>query len=248
MRLVTPARRARDIRRRRSAGKPKDNYGILTATSVIRTPHDAGLNVPADLRITARLRMDDWTSVSAASAIVARRDSASTFSQEYMFNVPATGGAAALRLDWTTDGDVDRAVTSTDTLAIPFPALADGDWMWVRATLDVDNGAAGHDAIFEASDDDTNDPDSVTWTPVGTTVTTAGTTSIIDRTNHLEVGSYGNGSSDVLGGMQYAAVEHSGTEVARLDLRAYKGGGTYVDPYGHEFTLTDVEAGSGTAA
>src|SRR3546814_5877487 len=60
-----------------------------------------------------------------------------------------------LRLIWTTDGTAGTQVSATSTVA---PTIANGDDLWIRVKLDVDNGAGGNDAIFETS---TN---GVTWT------------------------------------------------------------------------------------
>lgn len=46
---------------------------------------------------------------------------------------------------------------------------------WIRADVDVDNGAAGNDTKYYVSTDD-----GITWTQLGTTITTASTTVIAD--------------------------------------------------------------------
>jgi hypothetical protein len=85
---------------------------------------------------------------------------------------------------WTANGST--VVQRISSVAI---TIADGATKWVRAVLDVDNGASGNDVIFYTSDDGT------TWTQLGTTQTAAGITSIYSGTAPLEIGSIAVGTS-----------------------------------------------------
>ena len=79
-----------------------------------------------------------------------------------------------LRLEWSTNGT--DVLSRDSTVAV---GLVNGKRKFIRGTLDVDNGAAGHDVKFYTSDDGVN------WTQLGTTVTTGGTTSIFSNTAGL---------------------------------------------------------------
>lgn len=83
----------------------------------------------------------------------------------------ALTSAGKLQLLWTPDNSTN--INKISTVAVPFTGTNAG---WVRATLDVDNGASGNDLKFYTS------TDGITWTQLGTTVTTAGVTSIYPAT------------------------------------------------------------------
>src|SRR3546814_8021477 len=92
-----------------------------------------------------------------------------------------------LALFWSTDG-TNAAVqsrASTTNLA----AMANGAPLWLRYRLDVDNGAGGHTVTFETSEN------GVTWTPLGSPVVTAGTTSVFAGPAPIAVGAYNDGGS-----------------------------------------------------
>jgi hypothetical protein len=133
------------------------------------------LNITGDIDIRVRVALDDWTSAPSAGIqhFVSKYHESTA---GYYFGLLATG---ELRIGWTLAG-VDRNATSTVATGI-----ADGTIKWVRATLDVDNGASGRSAQFFTSDD------GVTWTQLGTTVTQAGTTSIGVTPTGLVLGAYG---------------------------------------------------------
>lgn len=72
---------------------------------------------------------------------------------------------------WSTDGTTD--ITKSSSVVVPSAVYNNGP-VWIRVTLDVDNGASGNDLKFYYGTDNAN------WTQIGTTVTTAGVTSIAD--------------------------------------------------------------------
>jgi hypothetical protein len=86
---------------------------------------------------------------------------------------------------WTTDGST--TVTALSTVA---PTIADGETLWIRATLSV---ASNYTVIFYTS------TDGITWTQLGTTVTGVGATSIFSGTSPIEVGSVNGGTSTARG-------------------------------------------------
>lgn len=169
------------------------------------TADKAALRIVGDIDIRAHLAMDDWTP-AAQQTIEGRWGAAGNRSQA--LRVAADG---TLRLSWTVDGTT--ILTGISTVALP--TLANGAELWVRATLDVDNGAAGRDIRFYTSDD------GVTWTQLGATVTQAGVTSIFAGTAPLEVGSDSNGTANNLAGdVFFVEVRNGigGTVVANPDF------------------------------
>jgi hypothetical protein len=134
-------------------------------------PDSNALDVAGDIDIRIKLAMDNWT--SGTTYFMGKAQSAAASSWDFGI-VNGT-----FQFEWTTTGT--NWATKNATAAITF---APGTTKWIRATLDVDNGASGNDVAFYTSDDGT------TWTQVGTTVTTAGTTSIYVGTNTLNIGQY----------------------------------------------------------
>ena len=171
------------------------NYVYLPGVNgnYLSTPDAAALDITGDIDLRAKVALDDWT--PAAEGYLLSKWSSGQ--QSYILAV-TTGGN--LRLYWTTNGSTNIYRTSTVALG-----LTDGAVKWVRATLDVDNGASGHDAKFWTSDDGSS------WTQLGTTVTTAGTTSIWSGSAPAEVGTISGGSSSTGGpGKYYRAQIYSG--------------------------------------
>jgi len=140
-------------------------------------PDSSALDIVGDIDIRCRIAMDDWT--PSALMTLFSKWNATGNQRSYALDLNTNG---TLSFFWTPDGSTSNSATSTVA-----PTVADGAVKWVRATLDVDNGASGRDIQFFTSDDGT------TWTQLGTTVTQAGTTSIYAGTASVTVGSTSNG-------------------------------------------------------
>jgi hypothetical protein len=96
-------------------------------------------------------------------------------------------GAAGTRswlLDIGTDGKLnfqssaDGTATVSHTSSVGVSTLSSA--LWVRATLDVDNGAVGNTCTFMTSTDGS------TWSNLGSASTAAGTTSIFDSASNTQ--------------------------------------------------------------
>jgi len=173
----------------------------------IETPDAAALRVTGDLDLRADLAMDDWTPVS--TLFVISKDDLTQ--RAYDFDVQTSG---SLRLLWFSGGSVKLGVS---TVA---PTVTNGDRLQIRATLDVDNGASGHDVKFYTRASGTDLTDDTGWTQLGSTVTTAGTTSIDAATARMTLGAFGNPAQAFVAGDLYDAVIKDGidgTLVARFN-------------------------------
>ena len=124
-----------------------------------------------------------------------------------------------LRLAWSANGS---AVLSADSTVAP--TVTNGEDLWLAATLDVDNGAAGRTIRFWTS------TDGVTWTQLGASVVQAGVTSIFNSTAAIGIGSRDSGTLDRLAGKVYYAEVRSGgltgTIVANPDFTSVGPGTT----------------------
>lgn len=167
------------------------------------TPDAASLDITGDIDIAAKIASDDWT--PAADSYVIAKYTVTGNQRSYALILTTTG---TLALQWSADGTTSITKNSTANLA----ALANGAVKWVRATLDVDNGAAGNTTRFYTSDD------GVTWTQLGADVVTATATSIFASTAVLEIGSRNAGTSDFFAGKFFEGWVKTGiggTAVAR---------------------------------
>lgn len=153
----------------------------------ITTPDAAALDITGDLDIRIKIAADDWT--PAATSYLFSKYVTTGNQRSYALALRTGGGLALL---WSSDGTSGGAIQRNSTADLS--ALAGGDTKWVRATLDVDDGAGNHVVNFYSSDDGT------TWTALGTPVTTAGTTSVFASTAALEIGSTEVGTSGFLAG------------------------------------------------
>jgi len=140
----------------------------------LSVPDEAALDITGDIDLRVQVAMDDWTP-TAYSFLLGKR-TGGQYSYELGVNTNGT-----LSFSWSTDGSTQLVKNSTVATGIP-----DGTVKWVRATLDVDNGLLGNDVKFFTSNDGTS------WTQLGSTVTTALTTSIFSGTALVTLGILGN--------------------------------------------------------
>jgi hypothetical protein len=136
----------------------KTDYGRFLPASEMITPATADLDIRVDLAA------DDWTPGSPSRRIIKRGDAFGTAKVIWHFTLLSDG---KLRWAYTTDGSTETTRDSTASVG-----ASDGTRRSVRVTVDADNGATGHTVTFYTSSDD--GLGNVTWTQLGTAVTTAG--------------------------------------------------------------------------
>lgn len=183
------------------------------AANYISAPDSAALSITGDITIDVRVAFDDWTP-PIANVFVSKSPNASTnYSYDFYLN---TTGTLALRE--SLDGTVAALKVNTSSVAT---GLTDGAVKWLRASLDVDDGAGNRVCKFYMSDDGS------TWTQLGTTQTTAGTTGAFDSPGALEIGSITTGATSLAFGKFYNAKIYnsylqssSGTPVFNADFTA----------------------------
>ncbi len=151
------------------------------------TPDSAANSITGDIDIRVKVAKTDWTPATA-DCYAAKWNT----SLAWLFRGQTTG---ELIYNWSADG-ASSVATKVSSVATGF---IDGTVHWVRVTHDVDNGAGGNDVKFYTSEDGVN------WTQLGTTQTTAGTTSIFNSTAVVEVGSASGGTANQLNGKIYSA-------------------------------------------
>ena len=114
--------------------------------------------ITGDLDVRVKVALDNWASGSN-QVLLAQWSSAST--RVFSFQVNSSG---TLGLGLSTDGSA-ALTTATSTVA---PTVSAGATLWVRATVDVDNGASQRVITFYTS------LDGDTWTQLGNVVTVSG--------------------------------------------------------------------------
>jgi hypothetical protein len=137
----------------------------------LTTPLVSSLQVTGDITLIAKFYMTNWA--SQTSTVLARTTSVQ---QCYMWQMN-TG--SRMIFGWSPDGTPGNGKSFTSTAV---PGTVNSAPIWMAITLDIDNGAAGNDLRFFYGSD------GVAWTQIGSTVTTAGVTSIFAGTNLLTIG------------------------------------------------------------
>jgi hypothetical protein len=203
-------------------------------------PDSVGVSLTGDLAA--------WAEVSAAwiptgdSTFIAKWNSSGD-QRSFWFGYNNTG---LLKYEWSPDGTNGAVTTKVSSVASGF---FDDSRRFVGVTHDVDNGAAGNDIKFWTS------TDGETWTQLGSTQTTAGTTSIFDSTARLTVGAYENtGTGRRIDGRIFQAALlsgaslTSGTDVASPNFTeqgtpaATVGASTYTDTQSNLWTIAGTAA------
>jgi hypothetical protein len=161
-------------------------------------PDSAALDITGDIDIKARVALDDWTP-SALIAVAGKWNNTGN-QKSWVLTVQTDG---TLILFFTTDGATALPFTSTAATG-----LTDGSIKWVRATVDVDNGAGSRVCKFYLSDDGT------TWTQLGTTVTTAGTITFFSGTANVEIGTTTSGTANLAALKAYRVIIQNAYDTA----------------------------------
>lgn len=183
--------------------------------------------ITGDIDIRAYVAMTDWTP-SATQEIVTRYVTSGN-QRSWRLAVNSTGNLVFI---WSTTGSGTLTRTSTSPVG-----ASDGTALWVRVTLDVDNGAAGHTVTFYTSSD------GVSWSALGSPVVTAGVSSIFNGSAPTAVGSYdaGTGAGRLVGKVAAVQVRDGigGTAVldARFDAQA-EGAAAFTDAAGRSWSVT----------
>ena len=163
------------------------------ASNYLSSPDAAVLRITGDIDLRAQIDADAWASASQTEII--NRYTAAGNLRSYRFGLNVSGG---LFVYWSTDGTT--TINKSSTINLPFTQGK----MWVRATIKVNNGSAGNDVNFYYSSDGSS------WTQLGTTVTTAGVTSIFAGTSIVAIGTLGDGTTQPIPAKIYRAQIYNG--------------------------------------
>lgn len=201
------------------------------------TPDTAVLDITGDIDVRAYVAPTDY-STSVQTIVGKRNDGAGESS--WVLYINASGN---LNFAWWNASEVLTNIDGPNIVANT--GVADGEWIAVRATLDVNNGAGGKTIrLFWAPTLDGP------WTQLGSDFTTAGTTAIFSSSANLEVGARDNGTLNIFVGTIGAVEVYNGidgTVVANPDFAAQDNGDTsFVDAAGRTWTVNGTAEIRGT--
>jgi hypothetical protein len=176
-------------------------YNDLTDLTGAETADKASLDVTGDLDIRAEIWPHSWR--LPGGMVLAAKYQPDSNQRSWLFRMNALG---QIILNWSTTGTLATTVGATSD---PVPVPASGR-LAVRATLDVDNGAAGRTITFYTSDSIAG-----TWTILGSAFVQAGVTSVFASTAVLAIGRGSTlavpvTSSATFGGRMYRLQVYSG--------------------------------------
>lgn len=186
-------------------------------------PDSVATSITGDIDIRVDVSLPSWTGQLGSGIRLVQKDGG-TGQASYRFNVNTNCGLSLL---WSADGT--NFIESASTCALPWSTGR----IAVRATLDVNNGAAGNTVTFYYSD-----TMSGTWTQLGAAVVTAGTTSIFNSTAATQTGFVNSANTYA----EYYAIKVlegiGGTERVNPDFTAQAEGATsFADAAGNTWTL-----------
>lgn len=191
-------------------------------TNYLSLPGSAGsyvssaLSALADLDARGYLTATDYTPAAAMDALSQWTTAGNQHSWHLYVH---TNGK--LRLSWSTDGSTTVTIFGDPYVESSVaPTVVDGIGIWLRATLDVDNGASGKTVKFYYSNNpESTARDSVAWIQLGATKTSSGTTSIFASSSDFEIGaSDGGTASPFTGKIDHVSVASTIGGAAIIDM------------------------------
>jgi hypothetical protein len=151
-----------------TAGLRHIDTGLEATSMRLEIDDDAATSIAGDIDV--RLKIDfHGNALTVSSDLCGKFATAPNRSWRLMSGLVS----GKLTFGWSADGTTE--ISKNSTVVVPAAVYNNGP-VWIRATLDVDNGAVGNDVKFYYGTDNEN------WTQIGATVTTAATTSIADTT------------------------------------------------------------------
>lgn len=152
--------------------------GFAISSQYASSPDTGALDITGDIDLRCRAQLTPVVPLSGNANLITKGGLGGNYA--FFFGVDTAG---RLFFEWSNNGVTTTFKTSTVAATVPA-----GVPYWYRTTMDADNGAGGNDIAFYVS------PDGITWTQVGTTVTTAGVAVINNSASALQLGGYGGSS------------------------------------------------------
>ena len=218
-------------------GEDGDAYASFDGNTgnYIATQDSSALSITGDIDIRAKVLFEPGEN----GTVVSKWYTTGSNSYFMYYGLAADGTSATIQFYWSADGS-----TTLNNASSVFTIPADTE-IWIRTTLDVDNGGGGYTTAYYYSTDGTN------YTSISSVVTSAGTTSIYDSTTEVEIGGRAYGTGTMFEGKVYEIEIRDGIagEVvasANMDQAFPSTISSFKDVEGNTWVLNgDVEVGNG---
>lgn len=182
-------------------------FDFTGATPRIEVFSDASLLISNDLDLQVLFQRSD---AAQFGALLCRMN---FLGSAYGWNFTLDNAAGRLSYRWAPTGAVASLISTNSGVANAPIAL--NSPIWLRVTHDVDNGAGGNDVRFYWGAYQGTMAPPTTWTQIGTTQNTAGTTTVFNTTAQgITLGSYGSGvgAPMVAGARIYRGIVRNGID------------------------------------
>lgn len=191
------------------------NVDTGTSFTSVRTTDKAALDIVGDLEVRVDVRPWVWRPAGRV-IILASKYRIGGDQRSWALYLTSAG---RITFVWTTDGTTATRVFSSSTVSVP----ATTGRLSIKATMDVNNGAAGNTVRFYTATSIDG-----TYTQLGADVVTAGVTSIFSGTANLVAGSGDDNAPIFTNGISYGGrfyglhlYNSAGTRVANPDFTTW---------------------------
>lgn len=205
---------------------------IPTGANYASAPSTSALNINGDIDIRIFVSINDVTIVPQ---YMFGKWGATGVNASYLFAFESIGNRLAFF--YSTNGTTNTTVAQSTVSA----GIVNYQKVWLRATMDVDDGAGNNVVTFYKSSD------GITWTTIQT-ITTAGVATIGSSTAPLYINGYnGNASSQGLSGNVYRAQVYNGINgTLAFDANfatASRGASSFTESSANAATVTITSSG-----
>jgi phage tail-like protein len=218
----------------RPDGTPANNItatvpGFLTpGTGSATTPNFAGTAINADMVWVAKIRKNN---INGVGKIASKYLASAVYAWEWYIDSVTFEMKMSLA---NAAGSAQTPYTLLDaTTWLDLPINTD---LWLAYWIDVSTGGSWYQGVSISYD-------GYTYTPIGTTITTAGAYTSVGNTALINVGNTSGGTTRSFDGIIYWAEQRTGTNpkagniVWRFDANDYAGSTPFTDPRGKVWTL-----------
>lgn len=169
-------------------------YFNFTGASPSISSQATNLAVSGDLDMAVLFQRSDTTQVGN---LLARANGLGTI-YSFVWAIDTSGGVR-MTYRWSTNGTNTGIVAAKTVTAASLPLVSNVP-VWFRITHDVDNGASGSDVRFYWAKYTGTTSVPTTWTQMGTTQNTAGTTAIVNVAQPISTGTASGGGAAMSAG------------------------------------------------
>jgi hypothetical protein len=169
-------------------------YFNFTGASPSISTQLSNLTISGDLDMAVLFQRSDTSQIGT---LMARANGIGTV-YSFHWGIDASGGMR-MTYRWSTNG-TNTGIVAAKTVAAASLPLVSNIPIWFRVTHDVDNGASGNDVRFYWAKYNGTTAVPTTWTQMGATQNTAGTTAIVNVSQPFSTGTSAAGAPAISAG------------------------------------------------